>query len=326
LQVLITGATGFIGSHLAEALVQQGTRVRCLVRKTSDLSRLKGLDLEVIYGDCREKESLTQAVKGVDQVFHLAGATRAKDEKDFFAANAQSTENLILACLDHNPGLEKFLYLSSQAAAGPGQNGTPKSETDPCQPLSYYAQSKRKGELLALAYAKQLPLVILRPSAVYGPGDRDFLFIFKLLSRKINLCLAGKNRLLSLCQVQDLIRAILQAAKNNRVSGEIFFVSDGRGYRIEEIANTFSHCLGVKPVRIPVPEWVIMGMVVFSEGLSRLTGTNGLLSRNKAREILQDNWVCDIRKAQTVLGYVPRIDLDLGARLTVDWYRQEKWL
>lgn len=323
---MITGATGFIGSHLADALVQQGTQVRCLVRKTSDLSRLKGLDLEVVYGDCREKDSLPESVKGVDQVFHLAGVTRAKDEKDFFSANAQSTENLIQACLDHNPGLEKFLYLSSQAAAGPGQNGTPKSETDPCQPLSLYAQSKRKGEILALAYARQLPMVILRPSAVYGPGDRDFLSIFKLLSRKINLCLAGRNHVFSLCQVQDLIQAILLAAKNNRVSGEIFFVSDGRGYRIDEIANTFSHWLGVKPVRIPVPEWVIMGMAVFSEGLSRLTGKNGLLSRNKAREILQDNWVCDIRKAQTVLGYVPRIDLDLGARLTVDWYRQEKWL
>ncbi len=326
MKVLITGANGFIGSHLADALVQEGVQVRCLIRKTSDLRWLKELKVEYACGDCREKTSLIDAVKGVDQVFHLAGATRAKNEEDFLTANAWSTENLILACLAHNPHLRKFIYVSSQAAAGPGRNDAPKTERDPCDPVSHYGKSKRRGEELALAHRGRLPLAVLRPSAVYGPRDRDFLGLFKLLARKIKPCLSGRNQRLSLCHVQDLVQAILLAARRDTPSGEIFFVSDGEAYPMEKMADTFSQILGVKPIRIPIPDWVIIGMVVFSEGLARLTGRNCLLNKSKARDILQDNWVCDITKAQTVLGFAPQVKLDLGTRLTVDWYRREKWL
>jgi nucleoside-diphosphate-sugar epimerase len=133
---LVTGATGFIGSHLVEALLQKGVQVRCLVRKTSDLSWLKNLPIEVFRGNCNDKASLEEAVKGVDQVFHLAGVTKAVEEKTYFEVNALGTENLIHACLENNPRLQKFVYVSSQAAAGPCQNGGKKRESDRCEPVS----------------------------------------------------------------------------------------------------------------------------------------------------------------------------------------------
>ena len=161
-----------------------------------------------------DKTSLKEAVKGVDQVFHLAGVTKAVKEKTYFEINAFGTENLIHACLEHNPHLQKFIYLSSQAAAGPCQNGSKKKESDPCEPVSPYGQSKRMGEELALAHAQELPLLILRPSAVYGPRDRDIYAFFKLLSKRIKPCLSGQDQHISLCYVEDIVQAILLAARS----------------------------------------------------------------------------------------------------------------
>ncbi len=132
----MTGGTGFIGSHLSEALLDRGNQVRCLVRKGSDSKWLKGLPIEIAVGDCRDKTSLAEAVKDTDHVFHLAGITKAIDEKTYFEINASGTENLIRACLENNPHLQKFVYVSSQAAAGPCRNGDKKRESDRCEPVS----------------------------------------------------------------------------------------------------------------------------------------------------------------------------------------------
>src|SRR4030042_1854661 len=165
MKALVTGAAGFIASHLVEALLQRGSQVRGLVRPTSHLKWVQGLSVEIIYGDCQEKDSLGPGVKDIDLVFHLAGVTRAIDAKTYFEVNALGTENLVQACLEHNTGLKKFIYLSSQAAAGPGRNGGKKKESDHCAPVSPYGMSKRRGEEFALSQAPAIPLLILPPSS-----------------------------------------------------------------------------------------------------------------------------------------------------------------
>lgn len=322
----MTGATGFIGSHLVEALLQKGVQVRCLVRKTSDLSWLKSLPIEVVHGDCNDKASLGEAVKGVDQVFHLAGVTKAIEEKTYFEVNALGTENLIHACLENNPRLKIFIYLSSQAAAGPCQNGGKKKESDLCEPVSAYGHSKRMGEEFALAHSHEIPLLILRPSAVYGPRDRDIYAFFKLLTKRIKPCLSGQDQHISLCYVQDIIQAILLAAEAQESSGELFFLSDGHDYRLEEIGDIFAQAMGITPVCIRLPEWMIFGIASFSEYLSKLSGKPPLLNKGKVEEMIQKNWVCDITKAKILLGFEPQFKLLQGAKLTFEWYRKENWL
>ena len=326
MRVLVTGGTGFIGSHLAEALVQRDVQVRCLLRKAGDLKWLKGLPIEITIGDCTDKVSLIEAVEGVEQVFHLAGVTKAIHKKTYFEVNAFGTENLIHACLDHNPRIQKFIYLSSQAAAGPCRNGGKKKESDQCEPVSAYGQSKWMGERLALAHAHEIPLLILRPCAVYGPRERDIYTLFKLLSKRINPCLSGEDQHISLCYIEDVIQAILLSAQSHEPSGEIFFLSDGQDYRLKEIGNTFARAIGVNAYCIRIPEWMIIGMASFSEYLSKVSGKPPLLNKGKIEEILQRNWVCDIAKAKRALGFEPHIPLEQGARLTYEWYKKEKWL
>ena len=326
MKALVTGATGFIGSHLVEALVQQGARVRCLVRTKNHLGWVKDFPVEFVVGNCQEKNSLKQAVQDVDQVFHLAGAITAVKEKTYFEVNGLGTENLVQACIENNPRLKKFIYISSQAAAGPSRNAGGKKESDPCQPVSPYGKSKLLGEELALSHSHELPLLILRPCAVYGPRDKGFYTLCKCLSRRINPVLADHDQHISMCHVQDIVRAIVLSAETRTESGEIFFLSDGHDYRMAEIGDIFAQTMAISPLNIPLPKQMLFGMAFVAEFFSRVTGKPFIMSRGKVEEMIQNNWLCDITKARTVLGYEPRISLARGAELTVAWYKKENWL
>ena len=326
MKALVTGGTGFIGSHLTAALVQKGVQVRCLLRKTSDLNWLKSLSIEGVYGDLKDKASLEKAVTGVDWVFHLAGVTRALEKETYFEVNGTGTENLIQACVEHNPDLQKFIYISSQAAAGPSRCEDPKKETDPCEPVSFYGRSKCTGEASVYSRAHELPVLILRPSAVYGPRDTDIFPFFKCLSRRIKLCPFRSDHHLSLCYVEDIVDGILSAVEAKTKSGEVFFLSDGRDYRIDEIADIVARAMGITALRIRIPKRVILGVACFSEYWSKFFKKPFVLTKDKAEEMTRKNWVCDITKAKTLIGFKPKVALSQGAELTFAWYKKENWL
>jgi dihydroflavonol-4-reductase len=323
---LVTGANGFIGSHLVEQLVRSGQKVRCLVRRTGDLRWIKGLPVEVAYGDCVDKNSLSSAVAGVVCVYHLAGATKAKHSEDFFAINARGTENLIQACLDHNPKMEKFVYLSSQAASGPGVDSGMKAESDPDSPISSYGKSKRIGEEAVLNHRSRIPITVLRPSTVYGPRDRDFLLLLKLIQKRIKFSPLGLTQWISVCFVSDLVDSLVKSGRVGTGDGEIFFISDGERHRMEEIGDAFSIAMRTRGFRVPVPQCVIRGIGAVSETISHFTDRPCVLTRGKAKEMVQENWTCDITKAKNMLDYRPTIDLAQGTEITVDWYRKNNWL
>ena len=183
MRVLVTGGTGFIGVHLVAELVARGWQVRCLVRTTSDRRPLSPYDVEYVVGSLTDPMAMQHAVKDVTYLFHLAGVTKARVTSDYDRINHVGTRALLEACLASNPGLKAFVYISSIAAAGPSVPGHPRTENDAPQPVGPYGQSKLCAEQAVLASRDRLPVIVLRPSAIYGPYDTDFLSLFRAVKR-----------------------------------------------------------------------------------------------------------------------------------------------
>ncbi len=218
-RVLVTGGTGLVGSHLVELLLRKGHAVTCLVRDPERLRWLGGMDVDLVQGDCSQPGSLVPAVRGASIVFHLAGLTKAIHARDYYRVNHLGTRNILEACARHNPGIEKFVLVSSHAAAGPSRDGRPVKETDVPGPVSDYGRSKLLAEEEALRYKNELPVVILRPSAVYGPRDADMYELFRWAARGLTLEIRGGERYFNLCYVEDLAAARFSQRKRRRRTG-----------------------------------------------------------------------------------------------------------
>ena len=214
MKALVTGATGFIGSHLVEALLDKNVEVRCLVRPNSNRRWLEDREVEYCVGDCRDYDSLPAAVSGVDCVFHLAGVVRARKYQDYFLSNSTGTRNLLQACLQKNPGLDRFVLVSSQAAAGPSPDGQPLKESDAARPISAYGWSKLMAEKEVLEKKNDLPVVVVRPSPVYGPRDRDFHSLFKMIKLGLRPVIGREERYIHLTYVQDVVEGAWLASRS----------------------------------------------------------------------------------------------------------------
>lgn len=320
MKALVTGATGFIGSHLCEELVRRGYEVTCLVRKTSNLKWIENTVLKFITGDCTSMESLPNTFSEFDYIFHLAGLTKAHSEDDFFCVNARGTENLIRVVAEKNPELKRFVYLSSLAAVGPSKNGSPVKEDSEPSPVSSYGRSKLEGEKAVLKYKDSIPITILRPAPIYGPRDRDFYIFFKLLKKGV-FPYWGKCYY-SLLYIDDLVRGIILSAEKKEAKGKIYFLSDNRFYTNEEVAMEIASALNTKVTRLRMPKFIMPFFAFIGERINK----QGIINRDKMKELNYSHWICDARKAREELGFIPKIGIKEGIKWTADWYRIHRWL
>lgn len=332
MKALVTGASGFIGSHLVEQLVADGLQVRCLVRDPSRIRWLSGLmrardaaAIELVTGDCTRPETLASAVAGVDRVYHVAGVSWARDSESFFRHNALGTENLLAACLTHAPELEKFIYISSLAATGPARSG-PVLESDPLRPLGPYGASKVAAEYHVRRASHLLPTVILRPAAVYGPRDSGFVQYFRLVKRGFLVEFGAVRRRVSMCHVADVVHAIVAAGNSQVGSGTVYFIADPDPYNWGEVESIVSQVLGVSAWRLRVPQWILHSAGGMAQRYSQVTGRPVKLSAARAAELAEPNWVCNVTRVQHELGFAPTTSLEKGLREAVLWYQQQKWL
>jgi len=325
-KALVTGATGFVGSHLVEGLVERGYRVRCLVRKSSNLRWLSDLRVEYAYGDIADQDSLRGVVENADLVFHSAGLTKAKNREEYFRANAEGTRNLVQACQGQNPGLKRFVYVSSQAAVGPGSDEKPLDENAPCRPITDYGESKLEGEKIVLQYSSKLPITIVRPPAVYGPRDADVLGFFKVASKGFRVSFGKGESFLSLVYVKDLVEGIIRGAENPKSLGQTYFIADERVYSWREAFDIMAEVLEKRTIPLRTPKRVVLFLALISESFSGLFGRSATFNTQKAREITQRYWGLDVSKARAELEFSAKYDLKRGAAETVKWYRDEGWL
>ena len=326
MRALVTGGNGFIGSHLVEKLLEKRYQVRCLIRKTSNLQWIKKLPVEFIYGDITDFDSLVAATKGVDYVFHLSGKVRARDEKEFYQVNQQGTHNLLEACLRNKLNLKRFVYVSSQAAAGPSLNAVPVKETDPPGPISIYGKSKLLGEKEVIKYSQFFPATIIRPPSVYGPRDDDILTIFKYVKTGIKPLIGKTEKKLSIIHVFDLVTGILLAAEQDKGKNETFFIANAQDCSWVELEDNIASALQTNGIFIHIPTILLDISAIISETIFRIMGQPALLNRDKALEMKQQYWLVDSTKAREKLGFKPGISIEEGLQSTCNWYREQGWL
>ena len=325
-RVLVTGGNGFIGSHLVESLVKKGVSVRCLVRKTSDLKWLNGIDIEWVQGDLKSFDSLLPAVKDVDVVFHLGGRTKVHANEDYHEANARGTENLMKAILKEDSKINRFVYVSSQAVAGPSSTGTPVKESDTPNPLTPYGKSKLAGEETALKYKSQLPITVVRPPTVYGPRDMDVYEVFKIVKYGFKAVLGWRKRYFSMIYVEDLVEGLLLAAENKNAIGQIFFMVSDECVDYKQFVNHVASALKKKALFIHVPLSVFTLSVFILEIIATIRDKPLIINRYKVKEAMNPYWICSGLKAKRLIGFIPKYGLDEGIRKTADWYQKEGWL
>ncbi len=325
-RILITGANGFIGSHLAEALAAKKYQIRCLVRKSSDLHSIKDLPVEFVYGDLLDLPALTAAVQGVDMVYHLAGLTKAKTKEEYDRGNHIATKNLLEAVLRVNPGLRRFVHVSTQAAVGPSTGGKPVDETTPFHPLTTYGITKMEAEKECLRLMDRLPITITRPPAVYGPRDKDVFEFFHTMAKGLQPMVGFNNKEVSLIHVKDLVDGIIAAGEHPKAVGQTYFISSERYYDWKTIGAVTAKVMGKRALRLRIPEFGVYIIAAFSELYGLVSRQPVLINFEKARDMVQDAWTCSIAKAQRDLNFRESFTLESGIRNTVEWYKREGWI
>lgn len=319
--ILITGATGFVGSHLVEAFGRRGLAVRALVRATSDVSVLDRLGVEQVVGSLSELYSLRRALAGIDTVVHLAAATRALSPVTFHEVNATGTLHLLEAMEEE--GVRRLVYLSSLAAAGPAQ-GRPIRPSDEPRPLTTYGRSKLAGERHAL-HRDAISAVVLRPPAVYGPRDRELLPFFRLARYGMLPVIGTVDRRLQMIHVRDLADALVRAVEATDATG-VFHVAEPTAYAWHEILDLVAGAVGRRGVRVRVPAPVLHVAAGGTQMMARVSRRPAVFDREKALEILATGWLCETETAAEELGFTAAIPLAEGLRETASWYRAHGWL
>jgi nucleoside-diphosphate-sugar epimerase len=321
--VLVTGASGFVGGHVARRLSALGAHLRILCRPTSKLDGLSGIRFERFEGDLTNPVSLLRASEGVDFVFHSGGLTSAPDEEAYIAANGEGTKNACAAARSAAPSLRRFVYISSMAAAGPAPPGQLIDEELPARPITPYGASKRLGEKWVHQF--DLPWTIIRPPAVYGPEDRAILPLFQMAGWHLKAVVAPRG-VASVVFVDNLVDGIVQSALRPEAVGQTFYVADEQPLTRREIAAIMQEAVGTWAVPLPVPAWAVRGAARISEAVARGFGKVAFFDRHKAADLLALNWGCRIDHARRFLGYEPRVATREGMRITAEWYRKEGWI
>jgi nucleoside-diphosphate-sugar epimerase len=320
-KALLTGGTGFIGTHLTDLLLAKGWEVCVLARNPDKEPALRKKQVRLLRGDLF---SIPALPAGLDIVFHLAGKTRSLNSGDYYTVNQEGTASLFRA-LSRLKTPPKVILLSSQAAAGPSLDGRPVRESDPPRPVTPYGWSKLHAEEEALRFRDRFPLTIVRSCSVFGPRDQDFLTYFKLVAR--GLVITPRERMaVSLVYVKDLAEALFLCAGATMPSGEIINIADARPYTWDELGMAAAFALGKSCRRVKLPKSAFYFLSVLYEIGYHLTRKPGAFNRDKYRDLIQPGWVVDVSKAAERLSFRPRYGLEKAMLETVRWYVAERWL
>jgi len=323
---VVTGANGFVGSHLVDYLLSKNFEVRCIVRKSSNIQWLKGKNVKIFNCGLFDKEGLRETFKDVNYIFHVAGVVKAKNEEGYFKGNVEATKVLLEVAAEMKEKIKKFVVVSSQTVSGPALNGKPVTEDMQPNPLTTYARSKLKQEQVALSYKDIFPVTICRAPAIYGERDTEIFIYFQVFNRGLTTMIGFDKKELSLLHVADLAEGLYLAAISDKSNGEIYFISSEKFYNWNEVGEITSKVLGKKAFRIRIPHFIVFIIAAFAQFFAMFSSKPATLNIEKAKDLTQRFWICDTSKAIRELGYRQKVSIEEGIKRTCEWYKQMKWI
>ncbi len=323
MKTLITGATGFVGGHLAARLVRDGHQVRALVREGSNTSKLKSLGAELITGDITNRDVVDRAVAGVEKVFHIAALFRQAKYPDsvYWQVNVEGTRNILEAGLKHK--VKRLIHCSTIGVLSHIEN-PPADETYPYNPGDIYQETKAEGEKLALRYYREkgLPTAVIRPAMIYGPGDLRLLKLYKSIARKKFFMIGSGRTLAHFIYIDDLVDGFLLAAEKDGALGEVFIIADEHPLSLNELTGIIAKELGTTIPRVHIPAKPVQWTGSLCEWLCQPFGIEPPIYRRRVDFFTKDRSF-NINKAKKTLGYSPRISIEEGVKRTAHWYQHE---
>ncbi len=329
-KILITGASGFIGSFIVEEALRKGMDVWAAMRKTSSKQFLTDERIHFIELNLDSEEQLKQQLSGHDftYVVHAAGVTKCLKEEDFFRINTKGTQHLVNALRALKMPLKRFVYISSLSIFGPIRENQPYEEireTDTPKPNTAYGRSKLAAEQW-LDSLEGFPYVVLRPTGVYGPRERDYFLMAQSIKQHVDFAAGYKRQDITFVYVQDVVQAVFLALDHGQ-TGRKYFLSDGQVYQSRTFSDLLKHELGDKwLLRIKAPIWGLRVVTFCGEYIGRMRKKVTALNNDKYHIMRQRNWRCNIQPAIDELGFHPEYNLEQGVKLAVKWYKENGWL
>jgi nucleoside-diphosphate-sugar epimerase len=321
-KAFVTGATGFVGSHLAEALVRRGDRVTALVRSPSKADRLRELGVELVAGDLHAAAALAHGAAGADVVYHVAGLVAARSEAEFLAGNRDGTRNVVEAA--EAGDVRRFVFVSTMAAGGPAERGHPLSGNEPPRPVTRYGRSKLAAE--AVVRASSLAWTIIRPPMVYGPRDVEVLKVFRIARTGVAPVFGDGMQELSAVHAADLADALVAAATAPATVGGTYYAAHPEVFTSAEFVRAVARAIGHRARVIPLPLALARAALSVTELAARAAGRATILTADKAHEFFQAAWTGDPAPLARDAGWTAQRDLERGLAETAAWYREHGWL
>jgi len=322
-KIALTGANGFLGSTITAQALALDHEIRPLVRSGSNIELLPA-DTDPCYVDYNDLSDLQKALKGQQILIHNAGLTRAVSWEKYKKVNVDLTEKLI-ELFNNSPSLEHFIFVSSQAAAGPSKPHNPLTESSPCEPVSMYGKSKLEAEKLIRSKIEG-NWTIIRPASVFGPGDKDFLQVYKMVKKHFMFYPIQKKKTFSLIYSEDLARLILSTIDKKEARKEIFFAANAKPVTQEELTEYLEDIMSTFSNHLVIPEFLISIIAQIFELYSKLSGKLSIINKERLQEFKLADWQVSSKKAKKILNFTPQFEIYEALHKTYQWYKTNGWL
>lgn len=324
---VVTGANGFVGSHLVDLLLSEGHKVKCIVRGSSNLRWLEGKNVELSKCGLFDKNGLSEVLKDADYLFHVAGIVKAKNEEGYFKGNVETTRNLLDVLVNVNKNIKRVVVVSSQTAAGPSIDfNTPKKESDPSQPITTYGRSKKAQEDLAIQYMDKLPITIARAPAIYGERDTEIYLVFKTYKYGLFTLIGFNDKRLSLIHVSDFVYGLYLCALTDKAVNQTYHITSEEFYTWPQVGKEIQKSFGRKALTLRLPHFIVHSVAAVAQFFAMFSSSAATFNLEKAKDFVQTYWTLDCSKAKEDLGYHQSVSISDGIKRTIDWYKENKWL